>query len=113
MTETLPDDVSLASASPIDSEESDNKKKKLNSRPVNVLMCYSKIYETIIKMQQVPFLNIRFPPFLGVCRESYSKQYELIRLRRMEFEFDCIPHNLLIKKLAGYGLHFLFSEIFA
>lgn len=50
MTETLPDDVSLASASPID-KEPDNKNKNLNFRPVNVLTCYSKIYEAVIKMQ--------------------------------------------------------------
>ena len=51
-----------------------------NYGPLSVLNCFSKLYETVIKMQLVPFLERKFPPFLGDYRESYNTRQKLIRL---------------------------------
>ena len=61
-----------------------------------------------------------FSPYLSTCRASYSTQHVLLRLIEewktnldnnfavgavlMDFKtFDCMPHDLLIIKLAAYG----------
>ena len=57
-----------------------NKKEISIYRRVIILNCFFKIYETVIKMQLVPFLESQFSPFLGTCRESHNTQHILIKL---------------------------------
>ena len=65
----FPDDAKVVSVSRID-KESDNKiKKNSNYRRVSVLNCLFILCATFIKMQQVPFHERQFSPFL-VSTES-------------------------------------------
>ena len=99
-----------------------NKNEISNYRPVSVLNTFSKFYEKVIKKQVVRFMEEYFSPFISVYKTNYSSQHVIIRLleewgkklddnfvvgavlTNFSKAFDCIPHDLLIAKLAAYGL---------
>ena len=94
----------------------------LSYRPVSILNVFSKIYEKVIKNQLMSYFEKYFSPFISAYRKSYSTQQVLIRLLEewrekldknfavgavlMELSkaFDSIPHDLIIAKLAAYGI---------
>ena len=116
-----PEKGKRASVCPLDKGEQD-KTVERNFRPVSVLNAFSKIYEKVIKNQLIPYLDKSLSEFIATYRERYSTQHVLIRLIeewRLSLDndyvvgailmdlskaFDCIPHDLLIAKLAAYGL---------
>ena len=117
----FPEKAKRASISPLDKGEQD-KTVERNFRPVSVLNAFSKIYEKVIKNQLIPHLDKSISVLIAAYRERYSTQHVLIRLieewrSRLDNDyvvgailmdlskaFDCIPHDLLITKLAAYGL---------
>ena len=48
----FPKNAKVASVTPID-KKTDDKNSVLNFRPINVLNCFSKVYENILKTQLV------------------------------------------------------------
>ena len=94
----------------------------LSYRPVSILNVFSKIYEKVIKNQLMSYFEKYFSPFMSAYRKSYSTQQVLIRLLEewrekldknfvvgavlmdLSKAFDCIPHDLIIAKLAAYGI---------
>ena len=99
----------------------DERTNKLNYRPVSNLNQFSKIYEKVIKNQMEFFFDNCLSKFMSAYRKAFSSQHVLIRLieewkRNLDKNFfvgavlmdlskafDCIPHDLLIAKLAAYG----------
>ena len=89
---------------------------------VSILNTFSKVYEKVIKDQLVSGLDKYLSPFISAYRKGYSTQHVLTRLveewrERLDNNyivdailmdlskaFDCISHNLIIAKLAAYGL---------
>ena len=116
----FPDNAKVASVVPVDKGKPD-KYDVLNYRPVSILNAFSKIYEKVIKNQSASYIHKYFSPFISAQRKSYSTQQVLIRLLEewrekldknfivgavlmdLSKAFDCIPHDLIIAKLAGYG----------
>ena len=116
----FPENAKVASVVPLDKGKPD-KYDVLNYRPVSILNAFSKIYEKVIKNQLASYLDKYFSPFISAYRKSYSTQQVLIRLLEewrekldksfnvgavlmdLSKAFDCIPHNLIIAKLAAYG----------
>ena len=94
---------------------------KKNFRPISVLPCLSKIFERVLNTPMVRFMNERLSDLLCGFREKYSTQHALIRLIEscrncldnkgvmgmilmdLSKANDCLPHDLLIAKLAAYG----------
>ena len=92
-----------------------------NFRPVSLLNCFSKIYENYINSHIVNSMNNDISPYVSAYRKGYNSQHVLIRLLEewrqylnnnkvvggafMDFSkaFDCVPHDLLIAKLATYS----------
>ena len=118
--EMFPENANVASVTPID-KKTDDKNSVLNFRPISILNCFSKVYENILKTQLVEKMNTLFSPFISAYRESYNTQHVLIRLIEvwrknldnnyftkavlmgLSKAFNCIPHDLVIAKLAAYG----------
>ena len=118
----FPENAKVASVVPLDKGKPD-KYDVLNYRPVSILNAFSKIYEKIyvIKNQLASYLDKYFSPFISAYRKSYSTEQVLIRLLEewrekldknfivgavlmdLSKAFDCIPHDLIIAKLAAYG----------
>ena len=116
----FPENAKVASVVPIDKGKPD-KYDVLNYRPVSILNAFSKIYEKVIKNQLASYLDKYFSPFISAYRKSYSTKQVLIRLLEewrekldknfivgavlmdLSKAFDCIPHDLIIAKLAAYG----------
>ena len=116
----FPKNAKVASVTPIDKNTDDNN-SVLNFRPISILNCFSKVYEKILKTQLVEKMSNLFSPFISAYRESYNKQYVLIRLIEewrkdldnnnfvgavlmgLSKAFDCIPHDLVIAKLGAYA----------
>ena len=116
----FPENAKVASVVPLDKEKPD-KYDVLNYRPVIILNAFSKIYEKVIKNQLASYLDKYFSPFISTYRKNYSTQQVLIRLleewrekldknfivgavlMNLSKAFDCIPHELIVAKLAAYG----------
>ena len=92
-----------------------------NYRPVSLLPTISKVFERLIAKQLEPFLNRFLSKFLCGFRKGLSCQYALLNMIRkwqsclnstgkvgailmdLSKAFDCLPHDLLIAKMAAYG----------
>ena len=117
----FPDNTKIASVVPVDKGKP-GKYGVLSYRPVSILNVFSKIYKKVIKNQLMSYFEKYFSPFISAYRKSYSTQQVVIRLLEEWREkldknfvvgavlmdlfkaFDCIPRDLVIAKLAAYGI---------
>ena len=118
---TVPNNAKIASVVPID-KKTDDKYVISNFRPVSILNCFSKVYENVIKNELLKSMNVHLSPFLSGHRKNYNTQHVLLRLLEewrehldnnktvggilmdLSKAFDCVPHDLLLAKLAAYGI---------
>ena len=117
----FPENAKIASVVPVDKRKPD-KYDVLNYKPVSILNAFPNLYEKVIKNQKVSYFDKYFSPFISAYRKSCSTQQVLIRLLEEWREkldknfivgavlmdlfkaFDCIPHDLIIAKLATYEI---------
>jgi hypothetical protein len=117
----FPDTMKPAEVSPV-FKKSDRLCKK-NFRPVSILTALSKLFESVVNDQLVPYFTDVFNMLLCAFRNGYSCQTLLIKciedwkcaLDKKELigtmfmdlssAFDCLPHSLLISKMYAYGLN--------
>uniref|UniRef100_A0A7M5WZM1 Reverse transcriptase domain-containing protein n=1 Tax=Clytia hemisphaerica TaxID=252671 RepID=A0A7M5WZM1_9CNID len=95
-----------------------------NYRPISILPTVSKVFEKIIAQQLNPFLENCFFRFtVWLSKRTYSTQHALLRLLHLwqralddsnivgtilmdlSKAYDCLPPDLLIAKLAAYGVN--------
>jgi len=94
-----------------------------NYRPISILPTISKVFEKIIAQQLNPFLESCFSELLCGFRKGHSTQHALLRLLHLwqralddsnivgtvlmdsSKAYDCLPPDLLIAKLAAYGVN--------
>ena len=118
---TLPDRAKVATVVPID-KKTDDKYTVSYFRPVSSINCFPKIYENYIKNHIVNYMNNYISPYVSAYRKGYNSQHVLIRLLEewkqhldnnevvrsvfmdLSKAFDCVPHDLLIAKLASYSV---------
>ena len=105
---------------PLDKKTPD-KNSVFQYRPVGIFPPFSKICGKVIKNYLMKSMNIFFSPYLSAYRASYSTQHVLLGLIEewktnldnnfavdavlmdLSNTFDCIPHDVLIVKIAVYG----------
>ena len=93
-------------------------------RPISILPAISKLYEKAMAKQLTNFFNKKFSIFLCGFRKNHSTQDALVHLLNswqnsldkkniigtllmdLSKAYDCLPHDLLIAKLAAYGVDF-------
>ena len=98
-----------------------SKLSKENYRPISILPNISKVYERCLYDQISKYFETRFSKFQCGFRKGYSAQHCLLAmiekwktavdnggvfaalLTDLSKAFDCIPHDLIIAKLAAYG----------
>ena len=116
----FPNDLKLADVSSL--YKKDDNMKKQNYRPISLLPAISKVFERIIYNQLIDYISAFLSPLLGGFRKGCSTEHVLLKflqtckssldnkelagaiLMDLPKAFDCIDHNLLIAKLAAYGL---------
>ena len=116
----FPENVKLTTVCPVDKRGA-NRRVERNFHPFSILNVFSKIYEKVLKIQLVSYLDETLSLFIAAYRRSYGTQHVLIRkaeewkikldndyilgaiLMDLSKVFDCIPHDLIITKLHTYG----------
>ena len=118
-TSKFPNDLKEADVIPVYKKKS--KLSKENYRPISILPNISKVYERCLYDQISKYFETRFSKFQCGFRKGYSAQHCLLAmiekwktavdnggvfaalLTDLSKAFDCIPHDLIIAKLAAYG----------
>ena len=117
---TILDSAKVAVTTPV--FKKDNRQNKQNFRPISVLRTFSKVFENYLFDQ----LNTYFEPilsqFVSAHRKHFSTQHVLLHLIEewrqgldnnkivravlmdLPKAFDCLSHDLIIAKVAAYGL---------
>ena len=93
-----------------------------NFRPVSISNCFSKVYKNAIRNELLKFMNVHLSLFISGYRKNYYTQLVLLKLLEewgehlgnnktvggilmdLSKAFDFIPHDLLLAKLASYGI---------
>ena len=117
----FPNELKFANVSPVH-KDGDHLSKK-NYRPISVLPNISKVFERILFDQITSFTEKFLSPKLCGFRKGYSTQHALFNLLQnwqkcldksgvvgtllmdLSKAYDCLPHDLLIAKLAAYGFN--------
>ena len=110
-TYTFPSNAKIVSVVP-NEKKTDDKYVISNFRSVIILNCLSKVYENVIKNESVKSMNVHISSFITPYGKDYSTQHVLLRLlgeRRwilmdLAKTSDCIPHDLLLWKVATHGI---------
>ena len=123
----FPEPLKRATITPV-FKEGDSMSVK-NYRPISILPTVSKVFEKIIAQQLNPFLESCFSELLCGFRKGHSTQHAILRLLHLwqralddsnivgtvlmdlSKAYDCLPPDLLIAKLAAYGVNH-FSLLF-
>ena len=119
-TSKFPNDLKKPDVIPVYKKRS--KLPKENYRPISILPNISKLYERRLYDQISKYFETIFSKFQCGFRKGYSAQHCLLAmiekwktavdnggvfaalLTDLSKAFDCIPHDLIIAKLAAYGL---------
>ena len=127
-----PTDMKCAEIAPLFKKK--NHLLKENYRPVNIIVIFSKIFESIIFDQISEFMEKKFHKLLGAYRKGHgcsqvltltinkwkwsldNNKYVGAILMDLSKAFDSIPHDLIICKLYAYGFsaqacHFMSSYL--
>ena len=117
---TFPSALKLSRVSPI--YKNGEKTCKTNYRPISVLPVFSKVYERILHDQLSSHFEKIFSPKLCGFRKGHSTQHALLNMLNEWYQtldnsgivgtilmdlskaFDSLNHDLLIAKLAAYGV---------
>ena len=116
----FPENEKIASVTPV--YKPGDKLRKENYRPISILNVFSKVFERFLYNQLNAHFNNILSQFLSACRKHFRTQHVLLRiienwklhldnnkivgaiLMDLSKAFDCLPHELIIAKLAAYGL---------
>jgi len=133
--DNFPDLMQIGKITPVYKSGKENSRlNKKDYRPVSVLTVFSKIFERYILNKMLEHVNTILSDKISAYRKGYSTQHVLLKLTEewrkhldqnqivgavlmdLSKAFDCIPHDLLIAKLAAYGfdkktLKFLLSYL--
>ena len=131
----FPNQMQIGKITPIYKSGKENSRlNKKDYRPVSVLTAFSKVFERYMLNQMLEHVNTILSDKISAYRKGYSSQHVLLKLTEewrkhldnnqvvgavlmdLSKAFDCIPHELLIAKLAAYGfdtktLKFLLSYL--
>ena len=117
---TFLDSAKVAVVTPV--FKKDNRHNKQNFRPISVLNTCSKVFEKYLFDQLSTYFEPILSQFVSAYRKHFITQHVLLRLREewrlgldnnkavgavlmdLSKAFDCLSHDLIIAKLAAYGL---------
>ena len=115
-TKLFPDELKVSNVIPVLKKEDPN--NKANYRLISLLPIISKIFERVL-FEQIEDFSEKISPKSCGFRKSHSTQHALLNLLKnwqktldksgviglmnLSKAYDCLPHDLLIDKVAAYG----------